>query len=69
MTLNDYAAVMLKGLGAATLTHVCSSVCRECGRASLAEYVELAGRLEILLLCLPLISSILQTAGKLLELV
>ena len=68
MTLTDYAAVMLKGLGAATLTHICSSVCRECGRASLAEYVELAGRLEILLLCLPLISNLLQAASGLLEL-
>lgn len=68
MNISEYAAVMLKGLGAALITHGCASVLRECGRPSLADCVEFAGKLEILLLCLPLISQILKTAAELLEL-
>lgn len=63
-----YLAVMLKGLGVALLTHVCSSICRDCGKGSLADGVELAGKLEILLLCFPLIIEIITTATTLLEL-
>ncbi len=68
MSLADYAAVMLKGLGVALITRICASVCRETGRTGIAEYVELAGRLEILLLCLPLMSRILSAAAELFEL-
>ncbi len=68
MTIADYAAVMLKGLGVALITQICASVCRETGRGAIAEYVELAGRLEILLLCLPLMSRILGAAAELFEL-
>ncbi len=68
MNLADYAAIMLKGLGVAVITRICSSVCRESGRGGIAEYVELAGRLEILLLCLPLMSRILSAASELFEL-
>lgn len=64
----QYLAVMLKGLGVALLTHVCSTVCRDCGRGSIADWVELAGKLEILLLCFPLIDEIVTTAVGLLEL-
>ncbi len=68
MSVAEYAAVMLKGLGAAILTHVCSSVCRECGKPTLADYVEFAGRIELVLLCLPLITQIMKAADTLLEL-
>ena len=64
----EYVAVMLKGLGVALLTHVCASVCRDCGRGSVADWVELAGKLEILIMCFPLIGEIVTTAVGLLEL-
>ena len=63
----EYAAIMLKGLGAAILTHICALTCRECGKPSLADTVELAGKLEIFILCLPLIKKISETAAALLE--
>lgn len=63
-----YIETMLKGLGAALITGLCASVCRECGKGSLADLVELAGKLEILLLCLPLIRSVAKTAAALLSL-
>jgi stage III sporulation protein AD len=64
----EYVAVMLKGLGVALLTHSCSSVCRDCGKGSVADWVEFAGKLEILLLCFPLMSEIITTAVGLLDL-
>jgi len=64
----EYASIMLKGLGAAILTHICAMVCRECGKPSLADTVELAGKIEIFILCLPLIKKIVETAAGLLEL-
>ena len=64
----EYASVMLKGLGAAILTHICAMTCRECGRPSLADAVELAGKIEIFILCLPLIKKIVETATSLMEL-
>ena len=65
---SEYAAIMLKGLGAAILTHICALTCRECGKSYLANTVELAGKLEILILCIPLIKRITETAIALLEL-
>ncbi len=63
-----YVETMLKGLGAALITGLCASVCRECGKNSIADLVELGGKLEILLLCLPLIRSVAKTAAALLSL-
>ena len=64
-----YTAPLFKALAVAILTHLCAELCRESGEGGVAEGVELAGRLEILLLCLPLISEILETAGRLLSIV
>lgn len=65
--LSEYSAILIKALGIAVLTHITAEVCRDCGDSSAASYVELAGKLEILLLCLPLVSSILGTAGEILN--
>jgi stage III sporulation protein AD len=67
-SFSEYAAVMLKGFGVALLSNICATVCRDLGKSSIAEIVEAAGKLEIFLLCLPLISDILKTAVSLLEL-
>ncbi len=64
----EYAAIMLKGFGVAILTHICSLTCRECGKGALADSVELAGKLEIFLLCIPLMQNVIETAKALLEL-
>ncbi len=65
--LSEYAGILIKALGITVLTHITSEVCRDCGNSSAASYVELAGKLEILLLCLPLVSSILGTAAEILN--
>ncbi len=61
-----YVEILFKALGIALLTSVCANICRECGESSAAAGVELAGKLEILLLSLPLINEILEVAQGLL---
>ncbi len=55
-----------KALGIAFLTETAASVCRDSGEGGLAFWVETAGKLEILLLSLPLIRSVLETVTTLL---
>ena len=62
-----YTELLFKALGIAILTQICSDICRECGESSLSAGVELAGKLEILLLSLPMITEILSIAEKLLS--
>lgn len=66
--ISGYAAFLIKALGIAILTQCCSDICRECGESGAANGVELAGKIEILLLSLPLINEILSTAKELLSL-
>ena len=62
-----YIETILKGLGIVILTQIVSDICRDSGESTLAGYIETVGKLELLLLCIPLIEEILATAQKLLE--
>lgn len=59
--------LLLSSLGISLLTELCAGIARDCGEGSLAACVETAGRLEILLLSLPLIRQVLETALGLLS--
>ncbi len=48
-----YILLAVKSLGIGITVKIVSDICRECGEDSLAGGVELAGKLEILLLCIP----------------
>ncbi len=62
----DTWGILVKSLGVAFLCEVAASVCRDSGEAGLAGWVEMAGRVEILLLSLPLIRMVLDTVADLL---
>ena len=64
-----YAAVLLKALGIAVLTQCAADICRDAGENGIAGGVELAGKAEILLLCLPLAGEIFGVANRLFDLV
>lgn len=64
--LGMYIETMLKAFGVALISHLCAEVCRECKSAALADAVIFAGKLELLLLCLPLITKILKSTAALL---
>lgn len=65
--ISAYAEFLFKALAIAILTQLCAELCRESGETGAANGVELAGKVEILLLCLPLINEILSTAKELLS--
>ena len=62
-----FAGVLIKVLGVALVTHLGAEICRDCGESGIATSVELAGKCEILLLSLPLISSVLSSAAEILN--
>ena len=59
-------SLLLRALGITFLTETAASICRDSGEASLAGWVETAGKLEILLLSFPLIRTVLDTVAALL---
>ena len=63
---SETLALMLKALGMALVSKLCADVCRDSGEAALAGGVESAGRIAILLLCLPTFRKILELVGELL---
>lgn len=63
-----YTRVMLRALFVAILTETAAGICRECKEGAVASYLEIAGRLEILVLCLPLMEEILGQVKELLHL-
>ena len=62
---SEYGQVLLKGLGVCFLTQFAADSCRDAGESALASKVELAGKVMIVLLSLPLFEQIAQTAVSL----
>ncbi len=58
--------ILYKALGLALLTEAAASICRDSGETGLAGWVEMAGKLEILLLSLPLVRTVVETVVTLL---
>ena len=71
MTLFDpsdialYVNLILKAIGVAFVASICSNVCLELGKPTLSELVLLAGKLELLLLCLPLAVKVISYVAEL----
>lgn len=53
---------MLRVLAVAILTHICATICRDCGESTLGGYLELGGKVEIIVLTLPMIKEIVEVA-------
>ena len=66
--LSEYADVLIRSLGVAVLAHLCADVCRDCGENSAASCVILAAKIEIVILCLPLVEKIISYGSYILEL-
>lgn len=58
----EYGRVLFKSLGICILTQVAADSCRDSGETAVAAKVELAGRLAVLLLSLPLFEHLLGVA-------
>lgn len=62
-----YATPILRALGIALICELCASFCRDLGEGALAFGVSLFGKLEILLLSLPLLAQVLEIVKELLN--
>ena len=58
----DYALILLKTLGISFLTQFAADACRDAGENGLASKTELAGKIAIVVLSLPLFAKIAETA-------
>lgn len=65
---NIYINTMLKALGICYLTQIASQTCTESGYGSIASKIEIAGKLTIVLMALPMFSTLLETIEKLISL-
>ena len=61
----DYILILLKTLGISFLAQFAADACRDAGENALASKVELAGKIAIVVLSLPLFEKIAETAVNL----
>ena len=61
-----YVTLLLRATGIALCCEACATLCRDCGEQGVAEGVLYVGRLEILLLCLPLVDEVMSLVADLL---
>lgn len=64
---NEYAGVLIKALGIAYITCAASEVCTAAGEGMLARIIGIGGRAELLILCVPMITKLLNIASGMLE--
>lgn len=62
----DMTKILIKALGIAGITQITADVCREAGEAAVGAQLEMFGKVEILLLSLPLAARLLRMAEELL---
>ena len=62
--ISDYGAylkLLMKIVGITYLAEFSSDLCKDAGAATLASQIELFGKLSILVLCMPIMTSLLKT--------
>lgn len=64
--LGGYFTVLVKALAIALSCQICAEICRDCGENSLASKVELAGKIGIIILSLPILQQLLTMAKEML---
>ena len=64
---SEYGSVLMKALGIAAVCGVGGEVCRDLGEGSVASALELAGKIEIVALALPIAADLLALARGLIS--
>lgn len=62
---SEYTEIILKSLGIGYITQVSSDLCRDCGENTIAFGIESVGKIEIIILALPLINKIIEMSEEL----
>lgn len=65
-SFGNYFELLFKAVGIAAMSHTVSSLCRDCGEASLGEKLEFCCHCSILALSLPVVKDLLSYALSLL---
>ena len=55
---DEYLTILFKALGICYITQFAGDICRDCGENTLAVQTELAGKIALMLLALPLFNSL-----------
>jgi stage III sporulation protein AD len=63
----EYAAVLLRALGICFLTQIATDTCKDAGESAIAVKVELAGKLSVLAVSLPLFREVLAVVARLIN--
>lgn len=63
---NEFLSLLIKITGIAILTEFASSVCKDSGETAIASKVDIGGKVIIIALSIPIISSLLETILKIL---
>jgi stage III sporulation protein AD len=61
----EHIELIVKSMSIAYITQATSEICKECGENSLATGVDTIGKMEILILAIPLIENLIGLAGEL----
>lgn len=64
---NGYLSLLIKALGISILVQLAADTCRDAGNSALAHKVELAGRVGIVLLTMPMILAVAEFAIRLIK--
>ncbi|WP_243113086.1 stage III sporulation AC/AD family protein [Ruminococcus sp. Marseille-P6503] len=62
----DYLTIIFKGLGICYITQLAGDCCRDCGESCIASQIELAGKVSMLIISLPLFRTVVGIVESLL---
>lgn len=59
---SEYLTILIKGVGICLVTQLASDICRDAGEAAMANKTELAGRVALLMIGMPLFRKLMTSA-------
>lgn len=60
---SQYIGILVKVIGVSYICEFSSSICKDAGYSAIASQIEIAGKLTILVMCLPILLSLLDTVS------
>lgn len=64
---NEHYKIMMRCLGVCIITKIASETCKDCGQGSISTKIDMAGKIIILVIAMPLFSEILSIVKALTE--
>ena len=64
-TDEEYLTILFKALGICYITQFASDICKDCGENTLAVQAEIAGKIALMLLALPLFGTLAELISEL----